>query len=566
MKKLDKYILSKDIHWPLFIHSDLFAAENIPNEIKESVNFLCYKLSFGYKGPFNDGFNPLVQLDGKRSCIYEDLAEDDFLGVKKIINITTNSFLLAKLNDVLFIKTSQIDYGKDAFENHKKCSLYYIELGKSFLATPFLKRSLYILLSLKEYKTISSYINDLADEKQYKDAHNYVIVINAIFSFLNECNYKKYKKEDLISKMEECEYDESDEGLTYIKNIIDHYSSIKDKEKANKWINKYADLCETLCENNSPHGYKYISKAIEMLSKFGEKNGQRINDLEFVLEEEQQKMFESMNFQSIPIEGEVNELINEHILQAQKMLIDEKDSINQFMLFLHIFKSVTENELISFSNEMDKSVFANLCNEIVFDKDKNVIDEIGPDDDEKRKKHNLAQGYQLFHSIYVPIAIKYLSCIVIDEKLLSLIRNIIEHNEFVPKSRADVVFNYIIDGLKKGIRQSVFNLMVQFEYGCSDFLRKKRVHPTIPAGSRRKNADLNHFLTMEQFRAPLKEVLGGDLTKELQYLLVDKQYGNLRNQDYHVGTERHDVCTNIEILAFFKLLNAYCMGYDETIN
>ena len=59
--------------------------------------------------------------------------------------------------------------------------------------------------------------------------------------------------------------------------------------------------------------------------------------------------------------------------------------------------------------------------------------------------------------------------------------------------------------------------------------------------------------------------MGEDLTKELQYLLVDKHYGNLRNQDYHVGSDNAKACTNIEILAFFKLLNAYCMGYNGSI-
>ena len=88
-----------------------------------------------------------------------------------------------------------------------------------------------------------------------------------------------------------------------------------------------------------------------------------------------------------------------YLTKTQKLLIEEKDSVRQFRLFLKIFKPVTEKELIDFSNQMDKSIFSNFCNEIIFDKDKRIIEEIGPGENIKRKNRNFIQGYHLYHSI-----------------------------------------------------------------------------------------------------------------------------------------------------------------------
>ena len=564
-KNLDTFVKKEDIHWPLWIHDFYFEVSNASANERRYIDFLCAKLSFGYENPYNNKFNPSIIMNGKRSCIYDDLTDEDFETIKRISALIDNRFIAAKIFDILFIKTKNNKYVCTAFLKFKDISNYYIELGKAFLAAPFIKHSLYIALLMGDDVSIASFIDSLLNKEKYKSSHDYAISVNAINSFFEECNYKKYNKKKIITEIETNISDESDDYLFCVNILINYYSSTKNIEKIKFWINKYADLCELLCEKSSPHGYKYISRAIEMFSKDKESNEQRINDLEFVLEAEYQKMFDAMNFQSIPLDDKTNSLINDHLIKVQKLLIEEKDSVRQFGLFLKIFKPVTEKELIDFSNQMDKSIFSNFCNEIIFDKDKRIIEEIGPGEKNKRKNRNFIQGYHLYHSIYEAIAIKYLSCIIIDEPLLSLIKDVVEHNEFVPKSRAEVVFNYLVSGLKKDVRQSVFNLIVQFEYGCSEYLISIKVHPTIPAGSKRKNADLNHFLTIEKFRKPLKDIFGEDLTKELQYLLVDKHYGNLRNQDYHVGSDNAKACTNIEILAFFKLLNAYCMGYNGSI-
>jgi len=60
----------------------------------------------------------------------------------------------------------------------------------------------------------------------------------------------------------------------------------------------------------------------------------------------------------------------------------------------------------------------------------------------------------------------------------------------------------------------------------------------------------------------IADLLGGDLTKELQYLLVEKTYGNLRNRFAREGYGDEDAYTSTELVAFFRLIDAYCMAYQ----
>ncbi len=75
--------------------------------------------------------------------------------------------------------------------------------------------------------------------------------------------------------------------------------------------------------------------------------------------------------------------------------------------------------------------------------------------------------------------------------------------------------------------------------------------------------DLNHILTEDKFRNKIVELVGEDLTKELEYLLVQPSYGNLRNYNYHEGFDKDNVANNHEIMAFLRIIIAYCMGYDS---
>lgn len=569
MKSIDQCIKKELVYWPLWFHNYMFEYEDneVSKETKESIAFICDKLSFGYEDTYSNNYRPSIVMGGKRSVVYNDLSDQDFLTIERITKSTTNVFVLAKCYEILFIKTQNQNHCKLSVDSFIKSADLFISNDKTFASLDFIRHALFLLKSIKDNTSINSLVDEYIFNTSYKEIEDCVRVINSVFDFFTKCNYSKYDKKKLVDYSETLSITDSDFSLELIKNIFDYYSSIHDDAKQNEWQNKYADMCERLCQSISPRGYKYINLAIDFLSKPATLNEERINELRFKLEEEQKKYFDTIQFQSVPLDNKVNEEINKHINDAINLIKNEKNSVRQLLRFLEIFKPVKEKELNDFVSGMEGSVFEGLFNHVIFDKDKKIVEEIGPDDVDKRRKQNIVQAYHLFHAIYFPIAMGFADFVEVDEELENLIAEIISHNEFVPQTRIEIVKNYVILGLKKDIRKATYLLISQFEYGCVNYLKdRKKIYPTITKGTMTVKIDLNHILTNNKFRKKIVEILGEDLTKELQFLLVEKRYGNLRNQDYHEGLEREDVFTNFEVLAFYRLLNAYCLGYDKKLN
>lgn len=565
--KLDSYIKSENFVWPLFYFEECFCTENADDLEKEYADFICKQLSFGYKSPFENAFMPLACIDGKRTPTYDDLKEEDFAKIDEIIYATSNPFLLAKLNDILFIKRNIDKYGIVAFKNHKILAQHFIDKSEGYLAVQFIERALFLMKSLGDRDSITLFIDHILFEQKYESQHDFAIIINAVFEFSRKTNYNKINKPKIIKRIEECDvHDETDAGLLCIKNVADYYSSANDKTKQNIWINKYSDLCVLLCEKHSPNGYKYIDDAIKMLAKQADQNSQKINDLLFLRDKEQEKMFDSMTFFSIPIDGNIESQFKDLLENVRKKLTNADDSIMQLSVFLYNFSPVREKDLSIYTEQVEKSVFANLTNNILFDSDKKIVEEVEPRDTKKLKEYHTIQAYQFLHKFYASIAYEYLECIKIDDELLKFIEEIVSHNVFVPKERIDIVCSDIIKGLNKNIKQSLLSLISQFEYGCTEFLKSKGIYPSDFKGSKFKPTDLNGYLTEEKYFAPINEILGSDLTNELKYLLVDKRYGNLRNKNYHLGLENNNSITVVDLIAFFRLFNVYCLGYNEEIN
>lgn len=566
IKNIDKIIKKNEIYWPMWFDSFIFDDTALTeNENKMLIDFIIQKISFGYENQYSNKFRPLAQFTDGRTSIYDDLTDSDFETIKVIISNTDNIFLLAKCNELLYIKTNDVSYCETAIDNFIKIVDYYIALNKIYEVDDYLKHLLYLSKSIDDKNRIKIIIDNYVFDKNYQD-NKLEDIINLIFDFFDKCSYHKYDKKKLIDLIESLSISESDRGLLIINNVINYYSSNHDLIEQNIWINKYADLSETLCAKYSPKGYHYLKKAIEILSKQGEYNYERINDLRFKLEEEQAKFYDSLHFVKLSDPYEENKELGQFIKHSKDLINKENDSIRKFICFLGCFNSVTSKQLDIFTKTMSESVFMNIMTQVIFDKNKRVVAEIESDDIKEKNKQNIIEAYNFYHPIYYDIALDYIKTLVLDEQLKSLIEEIISHNEFVPKDRINIVSEYVKKGFNKEIRLSLYNLIAQFENGCVNYLKnKKRIYPIIKKGNMSVKIDLNHILTDVKFRNSIVEILGEDLTKELQYLLVENRYGNLRNTNYHEAYSREDICNNFELLAFFKLVNVFCIGYDSSI-
>ena len=68
------------------------------------------------------------------------------------------------------------------------------------------------------------------------------------------------------------------------------------------------------------------------------------------------------------------------------------------------------------------------------------------------------------------------------------------------------------------------------------------------------------------FRKHIVEILGDDLTQEIEFLSCRPLGSNLRNRNYHDGYGDTDCYKIEEMILFFMILKVYCLGYDDEIN
>ena len=427
-KQLDEFIVEKDVLWPMFITDSLFKERGLEGKPKEYVEFLCHKFSFGYQSAFDDTFIPLFRVDEEKINVFEYFNEPDLSMLKEIADSTNNVFLLAKIYDVLFICDKNIEYCKKAISNFIKIIKQYISVGNFFSCKGYLKRALFLMQKSGMISEIDMLINDILFDNQIESAYDFALLYNAVFDFLEEFKSGKIDKKSLVLMASKRLVEASYEYLKVIKTIIDYYSSTHEMITANEWANKYADVCEELGENQSLLGYEYIRQAIDMLSKFNGLNQKRIDYLEFRYEEEQQKLFDSMNFQEIQIDKSVSSKLKLWLETIINCFKNEHNSIKQFLYFLKCFEPVTEKEINEFLSELNKSVYTKSVKEVVFNSDKRIISESSPDDVNGRNKQNIIMAYKFFHFIYSNVASGYLENIVSDKNLLNSIKEILSHN------------------------------------------------------------------------------------------------------------------------------------------
>lgn len=187
-KPLDKFIKEEEVPWPLLIRGDMFEVkgDEVPALETSLIDFILGKLTFGYSNPYNNDFIPAVQFDGERSSVYCDLEYDDFQRIKDVILNTSNIFLLAKCNDLLFVHTSEKPYCVEAVRNHLLIAEHFLKNDEVFAALEFIERSLFLLKAVSDHKEIASAIDKLVFKSTYSKPNDLERVINAVFDFFSK--------------------------------------------------------------------------------------------------------------------------------------------------------------------------------------------------------------------------------------------------------------------------------------------------------------------------------------------------------------------------------------------
>ena len=563
LKPIDRCLIRSIVRWPIWFTQGVFDKTLAEGETISAIDFLCNKVSFGFADLEEGGFKPIMALEDRRSAVFEDLSDDDFLGIRKITQLTENPFVLSKLYGVLYQKSGCAQDEKDFIGNLERAICILMDEGKARASVPFLRRLLFLCKGQTNSKELVSFVQEEILPKAADRPDMLLMVLDTCLSFFEEYHCcSKAARKNLVAIAKQCDISASDNELELIRRIINYYSSEHDEKEADIWRDRFADACVELCDKHSPNGYHYIAKALDVMLRKKD-NWERINDLLFKREAAEADFFNSMKFEKIPLGDSLAKTIDEFLEACETAFRNEKDSIRRFALFRSRFGVVKQKDIRRHIDDANSSAFEPFFDEIIFSEDKRIVAEIGAENTSMKTKRHTSEAYQLFHGLLAPICKAYLDKAKPDEKLKELLVSIASRNELVPVGRNKVVAEAMIDGLNGHIRKAAFVLIPQFEYGCSIYLKTQRhIYPAKIQNHRIEPLELNAMLMSDPYQNAIADLLGGDLTKELQYLLVEKTYGNLRNRFAHEGYGDEDAYTSIELVAFFRLIDAYCMAYQ----
>lgn len=574
MDLIENYINKKELDWNMHLRFQLFDMDNINEELKNKITFISQKMDFLYgnlyeKNPFRPS---IVWSDGSHSFTVQDLSTQDVKEIRSIINYTKSPILLGKIHDILWILendnneamlASQIYY-EYYLKNRNKKNIYKL--------TQPLKRSLYILCYLKKDIILKERISKILSLKNFTDKDQKRIVLWYIADLLDK--KRKNILSSFITSFENIltrDKNRDDVSLSFIEIIINYYKSINNYTKVEKWQLKYSDICEELEKIKSPHGYEYLTKAINILNP--EKQEQKINNLMLKRDESQKKLYNSFQMHEFSFDNkEINNQINAFREKVINIFIN-LNSIQQFSYLLKEFNPVSVSEIEKQIKENKKhSIIANLFPTVVFGEDKTIIYEESKATTEEKKEYEYSQQYKMFNPVtYSLILQPYIYNSKIDIDLLSLIDEIISHNLFVPIDRIDKVKEDIVNILNKNIRLGLFDLIVQFENGCRIYLHSyKSLYPLVRNGSKYSQLSLDSIFVQKKktnkFRTALCEILDKDLVLEIEYLACRPLSANIRNKYMHNGCGSYKEFFIDEAILSYLLIKAYCLGYDSYIN
>ena len=336
------------------------------------------------------------------------------------------------------------------------------------------------------------------------------------------------------------------------------------------WRIRFADICIE-ADKKYRHGYHFLQQAINILEP--QEDSEKLNELSFLLEKSQKKTYDEMQFVSYDLDANIVNKIEKYKASCDKIFQSISSGVDQFLCFLKHYNPITLEQITQIIKIHEGSISYNCCNNILFDADGKIIYESSNSNAAEKEEYKISQAINQQLPFCALILDSWRQNRVMDDDVKDILRDITSHNLFVPKERCKTVYDIIIKGLEENkLRNATFEIIAQFEYGCRNYLKNIcNIYPVVYKGNNPVSMDLNHILvqkgdSINENRKKIVEIIGEDLTLNIEYLACRKMSGNLRNRNYHDGFSNPDEYNLYELILFYLLIKAYCMGYDANID
>jgi len=568
MTLIEDYITKKNIIWQNLFTPHGFCKEyEKDSELKEIIDFLRTKLTFWYyKDLFSEApFYPCWVIKNKRSADITDLTDSDVALIESASKHTKNNLILSFLYDVLgIIKKDDtlklaaakyfIEFAKEEMSNDERFGL---------LIRP-LKRSFALLSQVKNHAEIMAFVNFIFTYEVLAQHKNELAIKVEIAEDIRT-HYKKAQKqllpliETLYTKHEKA--DNSLHCLVHLARIIRNiYKDNKDTPNYTAWAIKHAENCCAI-EVHFLEIEKELENAVENMENI--KDSDRTNKLRIKKKQLSEQFHSRMNFQSvaIPLPKEVEEDSKARI-NALTDALQRMDGVSQFCVFCRDFIAMPKKEITKNLKQKEQGLLVHLANNIRFNDKKEVVYQSATASEKQKLEHKTYDAYNLYAMVMAQVfLIPFITNLKLDGGLESLLKEIIESNELIKKDHS-VVLKHICNGLKdKKIRSSLHGLISHFENGLRCYIESKGLMPMVRMGGKDATATFAQMMNAEKFRKLIDGLIGKDLAQHIDYLACKELGANLRGKYYHNGHGDDSQFDLAEIMLFFLLIKAYCMGY-----
>lgn len=572
---IEDYMKDKNAVWQNPFFKEHFRAEyEQDTTLGPVIDFLCNQLSFWYYSDIfsENPFAPFADFTisgGGRTANLCDLSDEDLKKIDKYTQYTKHPLMLGFFNDIL---------GIACHDDNKKFSAvqYFISHAKNVLQrekynglTLFpIQRAFALLCQLNKTKEIEDCVDTFMAFNNYEEIPSLLFQVQLIEMFYLHSS-KTYNK---ILPFAESLYEKLSNHNEYVaystrlaRLILKIYKSRKAKDKQKEWAYALAECC---CK--SDFRVTQIDKMIDLAitEAYAIGDFELINKLRIKKIKLGEDLYNSFSFRELPFE--VSPKLQDSITEKRNCIISELDRLDgvpQLCFFLINFGALSKTEIEKQKTQRSGLPLADLFNQIRFNDKKEAIFQSATATKLQKEENEIYEIYATHGAIVTDLLlVPFLLHLKFDDECRELIAEIINHNELVHKDH-DLIIQHIIDGItKKHIRSALYSLLSQFEDGLRNYIKRNGIVPVMRCGDKENCASLPQMMNTEVFRELINDLMGDDLSQHIDYLACKELGGEIRNRYFHEGHGDDNQFFIDEIVLFFLLLKAYCMGYNDEIS
>lgn len=331
MDKIEQYLDENNAVLTIDLMIYRTKAISTPQNIQNAMNFLQGRFDFIYQSNLYQPcpFSPMMVFEEKRSIQPSDLSEEDIDTALSLLDLTESHALRAKILDVVGFLRKDKELKLQAAEEYYENFSELVDCGKTHKCIPPLQRCLYLLSQNGKKKNMKSIVIDLLGQKDYSDDFEFSLVFY-LSEFISQFEPSLIPNGISAANTTIDKHLDEPISLDIIDNLLPH---IKDTSEKEKWKSRYADIAKKVANRTSPDGYLYLERAASYFSE----SSDQFSELKFLSEEEQKKLYSSLDMKSSTFESDKN--LSTEAESYRKMMIETMqalpDGTMQFLVFLH---------------------------------------------------------------------------------------------------------------------------------------------------------------------------------------------------------------------------------------